>query len=58
MLPDQETVQQVENARMIVALSALAPLFYWRVVLRALIPVSRWSVLLSAAAGWQRIGLA
>ena len=37
MLPDQETVQQVENARMIVTLSALALLFYWRVVLRALI---------------------
>jgi hypothetical protein len=36
MLPGQETVQQVENARMIVALSALALLFYWRVLLRAL----------------------
>lgn len=37
MLPGQETAQQVENARMIIVLSALAISLYWRALLRVLI---------------------
>jgi hypothetical protein len=35
MLPGQEAIQQIENARAIVVLSALAILFYWRAVATA-----------------------
>jgi hypothetical protein len=37
LLPGTETVQQVENARIVVVLSVLAIMFWWRVLLRALV---------------------
>ena len=37
MLLGQETAQQVENARMIIVLSALTISLYWRALLRVLI---------------------
>jgi hypothetical protein len=32
-----QTIQQTENVRIIIVLSALAIMFYWRVLLRALL---------------------
>jgi hypothetical protein len=50
MLPGQETVQQVENARVIVLLSALAIMLYWRMLLRALIVLAAVATAVGAIA--------